>query len=120
MCSSAASLTRLAVGLFGEHRYTSLIFGRHAASTRSASSASLAALQGQLDHLGALDARRNLVHAEGGAALQNRIAAGAQINARQEIDGFVAAAGREHLLGRNAVERGQRSIRARVAVRDSD
>src|ERR1700733_8871556 len=65
----------------------------------------LAALEGQLDYLGALNAGRNLVHAEGGPALQDRIAAGTQVNTGQNVDGFVSAARREHLRRGSAVER---------------
>ena len=42
--------------------------------------------------LGALDVRGHPVHAEGRRALQDRILSGAQINARQQVDGLVAAA----------------------------
>ena len=80
MRSSAAVLKRLAVGLFGEHRYTSLICGSHAASSCSGSRApAVARFKRDLDHVGALDARRDLIHAECWAALQDRVAAGAQV-----------------------------------------
>src|SRR5258708_27953957 len=60
-----------------------------------------------LDDPGALDPRRDLVHAEGGRALQNRIGAGTQIDARQEIDVFIAAVRLEHARGRYAVDSAQ-------------
>ena len=65
-----AASSRLPVGLFGEHRYTSLTLGCQAASSRSGSRAQpRSRSSGHLDHLGALNARGNLVHAEGRACI---------------------------------------------------
>ena len=53
---------------------------------------------------GALDVRGHAVHAEGWRALQNRIRSGAQIDAREHVDGLVASAPDQEPLGRHAVQ----------------
>jgi hypothetical protein len=53
------------------------------------------------DDLGALNARHHLVHAEGRRALQNGVDARTQIDAREWIDGFIAAVRCEHARQRH-------------------
>src|ERR1700691_2577855 len=65
------------------------------------------ALKWNLDHARPLNVRGRLVHPEGRYALQYRIRSGAQIDARQQIDGLVAAVGREHASRGDLVQRGQ-------------
>ena len=111
--SSAARSMRLAVGLFGEHRYTSLIWGCHAARTRSGSRPQPWERSSGSSMTSAPWMRAATWYMpKVGSALQNRIAAGTQVNARQDVDGLVGAAGRQNLLRGYAVERRQALISA--------
>ena len=60
-------------------------------------------VQGNVHDARTLDMRRHLVHAERGRALQDRVLARAQENARQEVDGLVAPAGDQERGRRHAV-----------------
>ncbi len=96
------------VGLFGEHRNTIFTFGVHWRSTSSSSSLKPSLMRrGTVDDVRALNARGHRVHAEGRRADHHRILPGATERATEEVDGFVAAAAYEHLVGARAVEGGQ-------------
>ena len=117
-----ARSSRLPVGLFGVQRKTSLTPSRHAASTACASSAKPRSLSsGTSIDARALDARRDLVHAECRRTDQHAVLPGATERAHQQVDAFVAAAAGEHVLRRDAVQLREmlRSARA-AAARDSD
>jgi hypothetical protein len=60
-------------------------------------------LQRHVDDARALNARGDLVHAEGRRALHDRVDAGAQEYPRQHVDRLVAAARCEQIRGSHAV-----------------
>ena len=117
-----AESSRFPVGLFGEHRYT--IFTSRPPGGQQPlriHTPAVRALERDLDHARPLDARGHLIHAEGRYALQYRIGAGAQVDARQQIDGFVAPMGREQATRRHLVQCGEaleqrRRLRFGIAV----